>query len=158
MMLLDRLSPNFKLDELLVTSTFLPNVPGALEVAHLTLLCHEVLEPWRALVGPLRVTSGYRSLAVNRAIGGAANSDHMDGKAADVQPLSTALPAAWAELLRVIGELPVDQAIVYQRQRGQGWVHVSWGRIPRRQVLVQPAGQLGRYVPWSSWAGPLVTP
>jgi hypothetical protein len=153
-MLTDRLSPNFTLRELTTTSTGFPNTPDALAAAHLTLLAHLVLEPWRELIGPLRVTSGYRSPEVNRAIGGAANSDHMLGRAADVQPTATALVAAWSELLRVLPELPVDQAIVYARPRGQGWIHVSWRMEPRRQVLVQSAG---RYVPWSSWVGPLVT-
>lgn len=155
-MLIDRLTPNFRLSELTTTSTGLDNVPDALAVAHLTLLAHLVLEPWRELVGPLRVTSGFRSKAVNTAIRGAANSDHMLGRAADVQPTATALMAAWSELLRILPELPVDQAIVYARPRGQGWVHVSWRMEPRRQVLVSPPG--GSYVPWSAWSGPLVTP
>jgi hypothetical protein len=150
-----KVSPNFTLRELLVTGTGLDNVPDALAVAHLTLLAHLVLEPWRELVGPLRVTSGFRSKAVNTAIRGAANSDHMLGRAADVQPVATALTAAWGELLRILPELPVDQAIVYARPRGQGWIHVSWRMAPRRQVLVSPAN--GAYVPWSSWSGPLVT-
>ena len=44
-----------------------------------------VLERLRAICGrPLRIVSGYRSPATNRAAGGAVKSQHLDGRAADI--------------------------------------------------------------------------
>ena len=154
-----RLSPHFTLAELTTTSTGLPNQPSAADRVRLVELCSHVLEPWRAVVGPLRVTSGYRAWRVNAAVGGSITSQHMRGEAADVVPLTVPLADAWHRLLELVaGGLPVDQAIVYQRPAGQGWVHVSYtsARAVRRELLVQPQGIRG-YVAWSGWSGPLVT-
>lgn len=151
------LSKNFELSELVVTSAGLPNTPGQAEVAALRRLCEAVLQPWRDRVGRLRVTSGYRSPAVNRAIGGSSTSQHMRGEAADVVPLDVPLAEAWESLLGA--GLPIDQAIVYQRAEGRGWIHVSHSvRRTRGELLVQPADRPGQYVPWSTWRGPLVLP
>jgi uncharacterized protein YcbK (DUF882 family) len=48
----------------------------------------ECLERLRALKGnkPITIVSGYRSPATNRAVGGARNSQHLYGRAADIHP------------------------------------------------------------------------
>lgn len=47
----------------------------------------QLLERIRALDGrPLRVVSGYRTTATNAAVGGASNSQHLYGRAADIEP------------------------------------------------------------------------
>lgn len=50
-------------------------------------LCNEVLEPIRERFGRIKVTSGYRNRALNRATGGASGSFHLIGRAADIFPL-----------------------------------------------------------------------
>lgn len=60
-------------------------VPEALK-PEIRRLCEYVLEPLRALHGPLVVVSGWRSLAYNERIGGAAHSQHCLGTAADIRP------------------------------------------------------------------------
>lgn len=154
------MTPHFALRELTVTATGLPNQPSAADRARLLALCTRVLEPWRSLTGPLRVTSGYRAPRVNAAVGGSLTSQHMRGEAADVVPLTTDLARAWRLLLDLVElGLPVDQAIVYQRPAGQGWVHVSHAteRAQRGELLVQPHGVRG-YVAWGGWSGDLVLP
>jgi uncharacterized protein YcbK (DUF882 family) len=48
------------------------------------------LERLRTIVGkPIRIVSGYRSQATNQAVGGARNSQHLYGRAADI-PLGVA--------------------------------------------------------------------
>ena len=52
-------------------------------------LCENVLEPARAVLGPIRINSGYRSSKkVNSAVGGAWGSQHTLGQAADIIPLA----------------------------------------------------------------------
>ncbi len=151
-----QLTPHFSLAELTVTSTGLPNTPGPAELEALRELCLRVLEPWRAVVGPIRVTSGYRSPEVNRAIRGSKTSQHMRGEAADCQPLRGSLVDAWEALCSLLRRgLPVDQAILYVRPEGQGWIHVSHDEVPRRQMLVE---RNKRYILVEDYTGPLVLP
>lgn len=158
-----QLTPHFSLAELTVTSTGLPNTPLQEHAEALLDLCVQVLEPWRAAVGPLRITSGYRSRAVNdalRAQGRSASttSQHMLGEAADVQPVRGDLSAAWRELVRLVAAgLPVDQAILYvERPPGAGWIHVSHSSTrTRRELLVQLADG-HTYQAWSAFRGRVV--
>lgn len=69
-----------------------------------------VLERLRALDGrPLKIVSGYRSAAYNRRIGGARNSQHIYGRAADILP----------------GRFTVAQA-VRAGATGVGYDHDGW--------------------------------
>lgn len=154
-----RVSEHFTLQELTVTQTGLSNVPHDRHVVRLRALCRSVLEPWRAHVGPIAITSGYRSPAVNKAVGGEPGSQHLQGEAADCVPVRRALAEAWGVLVRLAEEgLPVDQAIVYVREPGRGWAHVSYTerRPPRRELLVHVPGR--GYLPWDSFRGSLVLP
>jgi len=94
-----------------------------------------VLDPLREAFGkPIVVTSGYRCQKLNRAVGGAARSQHITGEAADIRTLSD---RAWEnrqlfDLIQKLG-LPYDQLI---DEYDYDWVHVSFreGRN-RREVL-----------------------
>jgi zinc D-Ala-D-Ala carboxypeptidase len=127
-----RLSEHFTLEELTRTSTGLPNEPDAAHGENLVRLCDTVLEPMRAMLGPLKVDSGFRTLAVNNAIPGAAhNSQHMLGQAADVVPLQAGLERAFQSVKA--SDIPYDQLIIEPT-----WLHVSvaaLGATPRRQTL-----------------------
>lgn len=98
----------------------------------------ELLEAIRTVVGvPIFVTSGYRSLQVNQHIGGAVNSAHMDGRAADiVAPPFTAYDLA--ERI-VISKIPFDKVIL---EFGR-WVHVQWSDSPRGRILTAFHGENG---------------
>lgn len=152
-----QVSPHFSLRELTTTTAKYANVPGAVEVANLIQLCTLVLEPWRASIGPIHISSGFRSVSVNRAIGGSSTSDHVHGRAADCVPIDVGVDEAWRELVAMAGTLPIDQAIAYCRPRGRGWIHVSWRAEPRRELLVQPDG-MKTYLPWEGYPGALVLP
>jgi len=80
-----RLTANFTLAELTKTRFALDNTPSAAQVENLRTLCEKVLQPLRDAVGPVNVTSGYRSKDVNTLVHGARNSDHLYGYAADLQ-------------------------------------------------------------------------
>nr|WP_314635587.1 D-Ala-D-Ala carboxypeptidase family metallohydrolase [uncultured Janthinobacterium sp.] len=105
------------------------NTPTPAIVANLTRLA-ELLEQVRALVGaPIAISSGYRSPALNRAVGGAANSAHVLGLAADISTAKLA-PKALAMLIRQ-SDIAFDQ-LIYEGT----WVHIGLSTgAPRRQVL-----------------------
>src|SRR3569833_782511 len=127
-----QLSPNFKLSEFLVSHTAarqgIQNVPNAAEVANLEKLCLNVLEPVRTVLGgkPIFISSGFRCPALNKAVGGAPNSDLLFGL---VVVFSCARFGAvrdiWT-LLRGKADLPFYQLIREFDQDGHGWVHISW--------------------------------
>ena len=79
------LSKNFSLEEMCRSNTAsvrgLPNVPNAEQVKNLQQLCENVLQPLRNHLGkPVVINSGFRTQAVNMAVGGAKNSQHTKGE------------------------------------------------------------------------------
>jgi hypothetical protein len=90
-------------------------------IAH---LCSAVLDPLRLDVGrPVRVTSGYRSGALNAALPSASpTSQHMRGQAADIKVDGVGAEELARRIVRL--GLPFDQLIWYDLARG-GHVHVS---------------------------------
>jgi len=131
------LSPNFTLEELTVSQEAaregLRNDPDIVQIDNLRALCLNVLEPLRARVRkPIVVTSGFRSVTLNRRIGGTRASQHTRGEAADII-VPGMDPVDLFQLVRAM-KLPFDQVI---EEFGR-WVHVSHKRLgPQRgSVLV----------------------
>lgn len=112
-----------------------PNVPTWREAENLRLLVDNVLDPLREAWGaPIIVTSGFRSRMLNNIVGGASNSQHTAGMAADIRTLSD-LPKDNKRLFDLAQELdlPFDQLI---DEYGYNWVHISYSRYSmRKQVL-----------------------
>nr|WP_257620310.1 D-Ala-D-Ala carboxypeptidase family metallohydrolase [Janthinobacterium sp. NKUCC08_JDC] len=127
------MSPHFSLAELVAsqvaTRKGIDNTPAAAVVANLTRLA-AMLEQVRALVGmPIAISSGYRSPALNKVVGGAGNSAHVLGLAADISTTKLA-PKALALLIRQ-SDIAFDQ-LIYEGT----WVHIGLSAgAPRRQVL-----------------------
>ncbi|AOJ86743.1 peptidase M15 [Burkholderia sp. MSMB0856] len=99
----------------------------------------QTLEKVRTLLGakPILVSSGYRSPALNKAVGGAANSAHVQGLAADFICPGFGSPLEICKRL-VEARVEFDQLI----QEGT-WVHIGLapaGQRPRRQVLTAHFG------------------
>ena len=86
-------APNFTYEEFLRSDTALregiQNIPDKDCVwCNMEYLAREVLQPVRDKFGPIRVTSGYRSAALNKVIpGSSATSHHCSGSAADIEPV-----------------------------------------------------------------------
>lgn len=129
------LGKNFTLDEFVKTSTGLDNIPGELETENLKRLVTRILQPLRNAVSlPVVVSSGYRSPLVNRAIGGAASSQHTKGEAVDfsIPGMTNAEVIAKIRSLR----LPYDQ-LIDEIENGKSWIHVSYSTksLPRFEWL-----------------------
>lgn len=144
-----KLSPNFWLTEFtdsqVAARRGIANQPTPLQIASLRRMA-ALLEEVRALLGaPIVISSGFRSAALNAAVGGASNSAHLDGRAADFSCPGFGTPRAICQRLVAV-PLEFDQLIFEGT-----WVHLgihALGDEPRRQVLtaVFTAGQKTRYV------------
>ena len=135
-----KLSKNFSVAELSKSEAAvrlgLDNTPSMTVIDNLQALVDAVLQPVRDKFGPITVTSGYRSPAVNKTIGGSATSDHCKGQAADFEVMG--MPnkelATWIkdnlEFTQLILEFPSKS------DPNAGWVHCSYDKTNlKKQVL-----------------------
>ena len=82
----------------------------------------------------IRISSGYRSAALNKAVGGVKNSAHVLGYAADLQPVN----GHQAEFERFFATefsrmgYAFDQIIIEQSKTAR-WVHVGYKRADGKQ-------------------------
>lgn len=95
----------------------LDNTPPASVLPRLRAVAWTILEPLRTALGRrVIVTSGYRSPAVNRAVGGVPNSPHLRGEAIDIVVEGMAPSAVAVTLVRL--RLPIDELLVYPDPNG----------------------------------------
>jgi hypothetical protein len=130
-----RLSPHFTLDEFTTSQTAarmgLDNTPPP-EIMPALLKTAQGMEAVRVRLGsaPISVSSGYRSPAVNKAVGGSANSQHSRGEAVDFICPRFGTPAEVVDAIKGSG-IDFDQLILeFDR-----WVHISFCAQPRHMVL-----------------------
>ncbi len=133
-----RLSKNFLLSEITHSNTAkrlgIDNAPNKTHLKNLQSLVREVIQPIRNGLGPVRVTSGYRSPSLNRAIGGSHKSQHCKGQALDIQFWKAGKMNNKAIYDYVIAnDVEFDQMI---NEFDFSWIHISFkeGRN-RNQVL-----------------------
>ena len=135
-----KLSRNFTLQELIKSDTAIrlniDNNPNGDQIDKLKQLCENVLQPVRDQFGRVKVTSGFRSPELCRAIGSSENSQHAKAEAADFEVIGVdnAELADWIHKC-----LETDQLILEFYTPGEpnsGWIHASWIPYqPRRQFL-----------------------
>jgi zinc D-Ala-D-Ala carboxypeptidase len=138
---MQNLTQHFTLEELVFSSTAqrlgIDNTPDPGKVKNLTTLANG-LEQVRALLGaPMHIDSGYRCPALNKAVGGVANSAHVDGYAADFVCPDYGTPLQVARTIAGSG-IAFDQCI----QEGT-WVHISFDPRLRHQALTATFGPNG---------------
>jgi len=135
-----KLSAHFSLNELTKSDTAtrhdIDNTPTMQVIENLQDLVDNVLQPLREKFGPVIVTSGYRSPAVNTKIGGSTTSDHCHGYAADFEVLGMDN----RELaLYIRNNIKFKQLILEFYRDGvpdSGWVHCSFQKDANKgQVL-----------------------
>ncbi len=114
------------------------NQPDAASLENLRALCSKVLDPLREAVGaPIKVNSGYRGPELNARIGGARKSQHMEGKAADIQSSAISVLELFKTVIRK--GLPFDQVIYEAKTRTSKWVHVSHDPARARGAILLAA-------------------
>lgn len=110
------------------------NTPTDAEtIERMQALMDECLDKVRELWGkPIGVNSGYRSPELNRAVGGAKNSQHMRGEAADITTGTKDNNRKLFDLI-VASDIDFDQLI---DESDYKWLHLSYSKgYNRRQVL-----------------------
>lgn len=108
------------------------NTPTEDVIANLTMLVENVLDKARIGIGaPIIVNSGYRCEELNKAVGGAKNSQHKKGEAADI---TTGTSYGNMCLFNFIKDnLEFDQLI---DEKHYQWVHVSFRKGRNRQEVL----------------------
>ena len=117
------------------------NEPTPEHLENLKTICTEVFDKVREHFGvPIYISSGYRSAALNKAIGGSKNSDHNLGRALDLDQDGRGNGVTNMEVFEFIKDnLEFDQLIgEFQRADGNfDWVHVGYRKgANRKQILV----------------------
>lgn len=111
----------------------IPNNPTQDIIRNLEALVHNVLDPARSKFGgPITVNSGYRNPRLNKAVGGAATSQHVKGEAADLDAGSRSENKRLFEIIR--DALPFDQLI---NEHDFSWVHVSYREGQNRKQTLK---------------------
>ena len=153
-----RLSPHFTLGELTKTNTGIKNVPNEAQVNNLKRLCGwlEMLRSeWNKRYGslsslspnpspkgegnfkgegsgcqeePIIINSGYRSEAVNKAVGGVKGSNHLTGCAADIRVAGIEQLVRYATILLDISDESqenFDELLLERSPKGTYWLHFA---------------------------------
>ena len=164
----EKLSENFTLKELTYSDTAkakgINNLPTEVHKKVLKHTCQFLLEPLRRLLNDkykeykgkrvknvaLKITSGYRSVKLNTAVGGSSTSQHAKGEAVDCEATivyidGTRAVLPYTELYENIKmwvrakRISVDQCI-QERSGNAVWVHIShssWGASKDRKQFLK---------------------
>jgi zinc D-Ala-D-Ala carboxypeptidase len=138
----EQLSPHFRLSEFIRSEAAvrlrLPNEPSAEQIAKLRDLA-AALERVREIVGvPLRITSGFRCLALNRAIGSEDTSAHPDCGAVDLDAVGIDE--------RDAAERIADSDLAFDQVLLEPWLHFGL----RRPRTGEQRRMAGAYMPAAS--------
>jgi hypothetical protein len=137
-----QLSKNLALAEVMRSETAkrkgISNMPTPEHIENFKLLAENVFQPIREHFGvPIHISSGYRSKALNTAVGGSLSSQHCSGEAIDIDMDGTSVTNA--QIFNFIKDnLSFDQLIwEFGTDSNPDWVHVSYESTgkQRKQVL-----------------------
>ena len=132
-----RLSQHFTLGELTKTNTKTQdgNIPSRVHIENLKRLCgwlEELRRRWNNIYGegddPIIINSGYRSEAVNKAVGGVPSSNHLSGCAADIKVAGIEQLVRYATILLDISDESqedFDELLLERSPRGTYWLHFA---------------------------------
>lgn len=146
----NRISDNFTLQELTKSNTAIrhniKNKPTVIHYKNLVAIVENILQPLRNEVGPIVVTSGYRSEELNKLVKGSSTSQHSKGEAVDIEcfKLSTYDLAKHIETYHDFDQLILE--FYEQGDKNSGWVHVSFNRRSNRNQVLTAVKENGKTV------------
>jgi uncharacterized protein YcbK (DUF882 family) len=140
------LSQHFKLGELCKTKTGIENVQNEEQVNNLKRLCQwleQLRRRWNNLYGegddPIVINSGFRSPAVNKAVGGVPTSNHLTGCAVDIRVADMGQLIRYAAILMDYSKeshQDFDEILIEKNRYGAIWLHFAVRpKDNRRKIL-----------------------
>jgi hypothetical protein len=129
------------------------NEPTAEHLENMKTIAVDVFDKVREYFGvPIFVSSGYRSAALNKAIGGSATSDHNLGRALDLDQDGHGNGVTNADVFNYIkNNLEFDQLIwEFGTDKNPDWVHVGYRKGANRKQILKAIREGGKtkYVPY----------
>lgn len=118
------------------------------EFVNLTAIAENILQPIRdAMQIPIYISSGFRCPQLNRAVHGAAKSQHCKGEAVDIyikptpkthllSTLAAARATLWDVFDLIYRTCDFDQLIWETRPNGSKWIHVSYVTYRKNRKMV----------------------
>ena len=103
------------------------NIPGETELDNMSTISEKIFEPLRSHVGgPIRINSFFRSVELNKAIGGSSTSQHCKGQAFDLDDSYGCMSNA--EMYKFVKDnLDFDQMIwEFGDNENPNWIHISY--------------------------------
>ena len=129
-----KLSEHFTLRELTKTNTGIANVPNEAQVENLKRVCRwleRLRKRWNDKYGdgddPIIINSGFRSAAVNKAVGGVPTSNHLTGCAVDIRCIGMEQALRYAAILLDISDQSREDfdELLIEQKRSVIWIHFA---------------------------------
>ena len=128
------LSEHLTLAELCKTRTGIENVPNEAQVENLRRVCRwleRLRKRWNDKYGdgddPIIINSGFRSEAVNKAVGGVPTSNHLTGCAVDIRCIGMEQALRYAAILLDISDMSREDfdELLIEQKRSVIWIHFA---------------------------------
>ena len=128
------LSEHMTLAELTKTKTGIENVPNEAQVENLRRVCRwleRLRKRWNDKYGdgddPIIINSGFRSAAVNKAVGGVPTSNHLTGCAVDIRCIGIEQALRYAAILLDISDMSREDfdELLIEQKRSVVWIHFA---------------------------------
>ena len=128
------LSEHMTLAELTKTNTGIENVPSEAQVENLKRVCRwleRLRKRWNDKYGdgddPIIINSGFRSAAVNKAVGGVPTSNHLTGCAVDIRCIGMEQALRYAAILLDISDMSREDfdELLIEQKRNVVWIHFA---------------------------------
>ena len=129
-----KLSEHFGLAELTKTKQHIENVPNEAQVENLRRVCRwleRLRRRWNDKYGdgddPIIINSGFRSAAVNKAVGGVPTSNHLTGCAVDIRCIGIEQALRYAAILLDISDMSREDfdELLIEQKRSVVWIHFA---------------------------------
>ena len=129
-----KLSEHMTLAELTKTNTGIENVPNEAQVENLRRVCRwleRLRRRWNDKYGdgddPIIINSGFRSAAVNKAVGGVPTSNHLTGCAVDIRCIGMEQALRYAAILLDISDMSREDfdELLIEQKRSVVWIHFA---------------------------------
>ena len=155
-----QLSEHLNLNEVTTSGTAkrlgIDNTPTPEHLANLKLVAEKIFEPIRKHFGkPIKVSSGYRSKALNAAVPGSSlTSQHCSGEALDLDQdgMTTGITNKMV-FEYVKNNLNFDQLIwEFGTDSNPDWVHVSWESTGKQRKQILKATRVNGVAKYTAWS------